>query len=102
VRSRDFVVTPQMLNDLWTAMRGRGFRFPRSTFDGATPLVSSLLAREIARFVFGSEAEAERAIAGDPVIQGAVRLVAEARSPSDLLSRADVPRGSRKQEAGSR
>ena len=102
VRSRDFVVTPQMLDELWTAMRGRGFRFDRATFDGARPLVSSLLAREIARFAFGADAEAERAIADDKVIQEAVRLAARATSPSDLLAMATNGQeaGSRKQEAG--
>lgn len=90
VRSRDFAVTPQMLDQLWAAMRERGFRFPRSTFDGATPLVSSLLAREIARFVFGPEAEAERAIADDKVIQEAVKLASTASSPADLLSKVAI------------
>ncbi len=85
VRSRDFVVTQQMLDDLWTAMRGRGFRFSRSTFDGARTLVSSLLAREIARFAFGPDAEAERAIADDRVIQDAVKIASGAKSPSDLV-----------------
>jgi carboxyl-terminal processing protease len=92
VRSRDFVVTPSMLDELWKAMRGRGFRFDRATFDGASPLVSSLLGREIARFVFGPEAEAERAIANDRVIQAAVGLAAAATSPADLLSRAEAAR----------
>jgi len=102
VRSRDFVVTPQMLDELWVAMRGRGLRFPRSTFDGASPLVSSLLAREIARFAFGAEAEAERAIADDPVIQEAVRLAAEAKSPADLLARGKSEgTGTRHQASGS-
>ncbi len=86
VRSRDFAVTPAMLDDLWRAMRNRGFRFDRATFDGAAPLVSSLLGREIARFAFGPEAEAERAIADDKVIQQAVRLVAGATSPDDLVA----------------
>jgi carboxyl-terminal processing protease len=90
VRSRDFVVTQPMLDELWTAMRGRGFRFSRSTFDGARPLVSSLLAREIARFVFGPDAEAERAIADDQVIQEAVRRASAARSPADLLARLEA------------
>jgi carboxyl-terminal processing protease len=85
VRSRDFVVTQRMLDDLWTAMRGRGFRFDRATFDGARPLVSSLLAREIARFVFGPDAEGERAIADDKVIQEAVRRAVSASSPQALL-----------------
>lgn len=92
VRSRDFAVTPSMLDELWKAMRGREFRFDRATFDGATPLVSSLLGREIARFVFGPDAEAERAIADDQVIQAAVRLASAATSPADLLSRADSTR----------
>jgi carboxyl-terminal processing protease len=92
VRSRDFAVTPAMLDDLWRAMRSRGFRFDRATFDGAAPLVSSLLGREIARFTFGPEAEAERAIHDDRVIQAAVRLAAGVTSPDDLLERvAQVP-----------
>jgi len=95
VRSRDFVVTPPMLDELWNAMRGRGFRFPRATFESATPLVSSLLAREIARFVFGQDAEAERAIADDQVIQAAVRLAAGAESPQALLQRAAAGSGQR-------
>lgn len=87
VRTRDFAVTPAMLDQLWAAMRARGFRFQRSVLDGAAPLVSSLLGREIARFVFGPEAESERAIRDDAVIQQAVRRAAAAASPSDLLSR---------------
>lgn len=100
VRARDFVVTQPMLDELWRAMRGRGFRFDRGIFDGAKPLVSSLLAREIARFVFGPEAEAERAIADDKVIQEAVRLAAGASSPESLLSLAATASG--KREAGTR
>lgn len=92
VRSRDFVVTQPMLDELWNAMRGRDLRFPRSTFDGARRLVSSLLAREIARFVFGPDAEAERAIADDTVIQEAVRRAAAAKSPADLLASAQSVR----------
>ena len=95
---RDFVVTPSMLDELWKAMRSREFRFSRATFDRATPLVSNLLAREIARFVFGPEAEAERAIAQDKVIQEAVRRAARAQSPADLVARA-APAG---QQPGTR
>jgi carboxyl-terminal processing protease len=89
IRSRDFAVTPSMLDDLWRAMRGRGFRFDRSTLDGAQPLVSNLLGREIARFVFGPDAEAERAIANDTVIQAAVRLAVDATTPRSLFDRVE-------------
>lgn len=88
IRTRNFEVTPDLLDELWLAMRRRGFRFDRGILDGATPLVSSLLGREIARFAFGPDAEAERAIRDDRVIQDAVRLAASASSPEDLLARA--------------
>jgi carboxyl-terminal processing protease len=100
VRSRDFVVTPPMLDELWRAMRTRGLRFDRATFDGATPLVSSLLAREIARFVFGPDAEGERAIRDDKVIHAAVNLAAGVSSPRDLLERVEQETGDRRQETG--
>jgi carboxyl-terminal processing protease len=86
--SKDFAVTPPMLDALWAAMRRRNLTFDRPVFDGAAPLVSRLLAREIARYVFGPEAEAERSIRDDAVIQAAVRLAAGAGSPRDLLERA--------------
>jgi hypothetical protein len=81
-------------------MRTRGLRFDRATFDGATPLVSSLLAREIARFVFGPDAEGERAIRDDKVIQAAVNLAAGVSSPRDLLERVEQETGDRRQETG--
>jgi carboxyl-terminal processing protease len=88
VTSRDFAVTASMLDALWTAMAARGLSFDRSVFDGAMPLVSRLLAREIARYVFGAAAEAERAIRDDEVIQAAARFIAGTRTPAELVDRA--------------
>lgn len=95
IRSRDFEVTPAMIEELWQAMRRRGFRFDRAILDGARPLVASLLGREIARFVFGPDAEAERAIRDDRVIQEAARLAASSSTPDELMSRAALQPGSR-------
>lgn len=89
IRSRDFEVTPAMLDDLWSALRGRGVRFERSLLEGASPLVSGLLGREIARFVFGADAEAERAIAADAVIGGAVRLLGGVTTPAQLMAKVE-------------
>lgn len=86
-----FAVTRPMLDELWAAMQRRGLRFERSILDGATPLVARLLAREVARYVFGPEAEAERSIRDDEVVQAAVRLAQGAESPEALLAR--VQRG---------
>jgi carboxyl-terminal processing protease len=83
----DFPVTGAMVDELWRAMQRRRLQFERSILDGAQPLVSRLLAREIARYVFGPQGVAERAIRDDQVIQSAVRLAGTARSPADLLAR---------------
>ncbi|MEO6445097.1 MAG: S41 family peptidase [Gemmatimonadaceae bacterium] len=84
----DFTVTPDMLDGLWRTMQRRGFRFDRSVYDRASGLVSRLLARDVARYVFGPAAEARRSIDDDEVIQAAVSLVHGARSQADLLARA--------------
>jgi carboxyl-terminal processing protease len=92
ITSRDFVVTPAMLDGLWQTMRGRGFAFDRAIFDGASSLVGKLLGREIARYHFGPQAEAERAIREDAVIQAAVRLAAGASSQQELFERVPARR----------
>jgi carboxyl-terminal processing protease len=83
----DFPVSGAMVDELWRAMQRRRLQFERSILDRAQPLVSRLLAREIARYVFGPQGVAERAIRDDQVIQSAVRLAGTARSPADLLAR---------------
>lgn len=83
----DFEVTPAMLDQVWERLRRRRFTFDRAIFDGATPLVSRLLARGVARYVFGPDAEAERAIRDDDVIQAAARLASGATTPEALLGR---------------
>jgi carboxyl-terminal processing protease len=90
ITTRDFSVTGSMLDALWSASRKRGFSFDRAIFDGASDLVSQLLAREIARYIFGSQAEAERAIREDRVIQEAVRFVGGVRTTEELLKKADA------------
>ncbi|MEO7966410.1 MAG: S41 family peptidase, partial [Gemmatimonadaceae bacterium] len=88
IHSTDFVVTPAMLDELWATMQARGIQFDRSVYDAASPLVSRLLGREIARFVFDASVEAQRSIHDDEVIQYASSLAAGATSQSELLRRA--------------
>lgn len=87
VHSPDFVVTPAMRDALWHALAKRGFTFDRSTYDGASNIVSRLFAREISRYVFGPAAEAQRAIADDQMISVAADLLRGARTTDDLLKR---------------
>jgi carboxyl-terminal processing protease len=88
ITAPSFSVTPVMLDGLWATMRERGFTFDRRIFDGAQGLVSRLLGREIARYVFGPVAEAERWAREDEVIQAAQQLAAGVSSMNDLLERA--------------
>lgn len=83
-----FEVTPSMREELWSRMGRRGITMDRAVYDSAATLVDRLLGYEIARFVFGAEAEFERAARHDPAIGAAVELAAGVRSRRELLDRA--------------
>lgn len=85
--SPDFVVTPAMRDGLWRVMGERGFKFDRSIYDAASPIVDHLIAREVSRFVFGAAGEARRSIEDDAVIRVAQSLLAGSQSPHDVLER---------------
>jgi carboxyl-terminal processing protease len=87
VQSPDFEVTPQMLDALWRSLQARNLQLDRRVYDGASSIVGRLLAREIARYVFGTQAEALRAIRQDDVVQRAVQLAAGVSTPTELLRR---------------
>jgi carboxyl-terminal processing protease len=88
VSSPDFVVTPAMREEVWQRMKARGIDIPRPVFEDAEPLVSRLIAFDIARYVFGGEAEFMRRAAVDKPLQKALELARGARTESDLLRRA--------------
>jgi carboxyl-terminal processing protease len=88
VTSPDFEVTPAMRDGLWATLKARGINVSRSVYDGASDIVSQLLAREIARYVFGPAAETQRAIGDDEVIGKAVTLLRGVTTTEALLKRA--------------
>ena len=88
ITTPDFVVTPAMREEVWTRMRARGIDIPRNVFDEAHALVERQLSFEIARYVFGSDAEFRRRAAQDKILQKALELARGARSEQDLLKRA--------------
>jgi len=88
VSSPDFVVTPAMRDEVWTRMKQRGIDIPRSVFDEAEPLVTRIIGYDIARYVFGSDAEFRRRASGDKALQRALELAHGSRSESDLLRKA--------------
>jgi carboxyl-terminal processing protease len=88
VASPDFVVTPAMRDEVWNRMKARGIDIPRTVYDDAEPLVSRLIGLDIARFVFGSEAEFRRRAATDRPLLKALELARGAKSERELLRRA--------------
>ena len=87
ITSADFVVTPVMREEVWQRMKARGVDIPRPVYDDAEPLVSRVIAFDIARYVFGSEAEFQRRASVDRPLQKALELARGAKTESDLLKK---------------
>ena len=87
VASPDFIVTPAMREEVWQRMKARGVDIPRDVYDEAGPLVSRVISFDIARYVFGGEAEFQRRAAVDKPLQKALELARGARSEQDLLKK---------------
>jgi carboxyl-terminal processing protease len=88
ITTPDFIVTPMMRDEVWNRMKARGIDIPRSVYDDAEPLVSRVIAFDIARYVFGSEAEFRRRASVDKPLLKALELAHGAKSEQDLLKRA--------------
>jgi hypothetical protein len=57
-------------------------------FDEGEPLVTRLIGYDIARYVFGSDAEFRRRASIDKALQRALQMAHGSRSESDLLRKA--------------
>ena len=65
----------------------RRVEIPRLVYDEAEPLVSRVIAFDIARYVFGGEAEFQRRASVDKPLQKALELARGARTEQDLLKK---------------
>ena len=90
VTTPDFIVTPEMREAVWERMKARGVEIPRGVFDDAEALVSRVIAFDIARYVFGSEAEFRRRASVDKALQKALELARGARTEQDLLRKVAI------------
>lgn len=87
VDAPNFQVTQQLHDMLYDRLESRGVNIPRVIFDDVGPVISRHLAYEIARFVFGTDAEFQRRAADDQVLRAALRIAHGARTPEDPLRR---------------
>ena len=88
ITTPDFVVTPAMREEVWKRMKERGMDIPRNVYDEAEPFVSRMIGFDVARYVFGSDAEFRRRAAIDKPLQKALELARGAKSERDLLRKA--------------
>ncbi len=85
VTSPDFVVTQAMREEVWQRMKVRGVDIARGVYDDAEPRVSRMIGFDIARYVFGGEAEFRRRASVDQALQKALELARGAKTEQDLL-----------------
>ena len=88
VRDPQFDVTAAMLDEVWKRMIARGVVMDRGIYDEYSGVVKQLLSYDIARYVFGPEAEFKRRVANDKAIATALELTTGAFSQKALLQRA--------------
>lgn len=91
----EFVVSPAMREQLWTAFETRGVPIPRDVFDTATGLVDRELGYAIARERWGEGAELRRRTARDKVVQTALTLIGRAPNQASLIALASDPLAAR-------
>ncbi|MDQ3698609.1 MAG: hypothetical protein M3373_11395, partial [Gemmatimonadota bacterium] len=102
VTARDFEVTPAMLDELWARMEAKNVGIGRAAYDDATPVVSRFLGYEIARYVFGQEAEFLRRVRFDRTIAATIELASGATAQRELFERAAERRKAKREDVPSR
>lgn len=86
--SPQFTVSDAMLDEVWKRMVARGVVMDRGIYDESAPVIRQLLSYDIARYVFGPEAEFRLRVANDKAIKTALQLATGATTQQALLQRA--------------
>jgi len=92
IASPDFAVTAEMRAELLQRMRSRGIVVDSALYQASAPLIDRLLGYELARYVFGEQAEAARRLHDDAAVTAAVKFVSGATTQQELLRRAAAAR----------
>ena len=82
-----FTVTPAMRDELYRRMRAGGIAVSRSAYDSSETLVARALGAQVARYVFGPQAEFVRGLRDDAALTRAIDLLHGVHSPKELLGR---------------
>jgi carboxyl-terminal processing protease len=85
VSSENFTVTPAMRQQIYDRLREKGVDLEPEEFKQGGRLVDQNLGYEIARYVFGKQAEFRRRARDDRQMQTALELLHKAGTPKELL-----------------
>jgi len=96
--SPDFRVTPEMLDAFRQLLERRGMTISREEWEAASPFVTRLLTYEIARYVFGVQAELRRRLEEDRVVITARELLAGDVTQRTVLDRAAAKRAAKQED----
>jgi carboxyl-terminal processing protease len=102
VTSPAFTVTPAMRGELYRRMTQRGVEMDSATYARHARVVDQIVAYEIARYVFGIDAEFLRTARDDAVISEALSLLEGLKGRDDLLDRASARQAAQAQELAAR
>ncbi len=98
VTSPDFRVTPEFLEAFRQLLERRGIAIAREDWEAAGPFVTRLLTYEIARYVFGVQAELRRRLEEDRVVITARELLAGDVTQRTVLDRAAAKRAAKQED----
>ena len=85
VSAESFRVTPEMRQEIYQRLRSKGVDLSPTVFEGARGLIDEQLGYEVARYVFGRQAEFRRRSLDDEQLQTAVGLLRKAQTPRELM-----------------
>jgi carboxyl-terminal processing protease len=88
IKTEDFTVTPQMRAELLRRLVDRQVVIDSATVRTAGFVLDRMLGAQIARYVFGNEAEFRRQLDVDPVVKRAVEMLSNASSQKEAIERA--------------
>jgi carboxyl-terminal processing protease len=88
VKQSGFTVTADMRAEFLRRLAARGVLIDSTTARAAAPVIDRLLAPQIERYVFGTEAEFRRVLADDKTVQKAIDVLAGAKDQKDAISKA--------------
>ena len=86
VSEEDFTLSAPIMQGFLAMLRERGVEMPDSTWAGATDFVAEQLGFEVARYVFGRDAELRRRVRVNKQVSTAIELLQEAQNQAELFA----------------